>query len=458
MVRPHLEGSGCPRRPPRRRARSLGAVTSCSANSCAQARHPARRGANERTSVRLPSSPAQSGGFSRLVSSRQLWCPVWPPAASRCHRLQSDAAAPAHRPLQQDSSCRAPAAPACRAAPPAAGLRRRSRLWARTPAARATAPRGSHRAGRSIREHRRKERKSTTARRRSCCMRAPQRPTCPAAHAQHAHHPTALLRHPTRQRRPVLLAVIEVGTSSASPQSTCHGGMGKWRWWCAPCSSWRRTLRWCSFRSLRDAPECSALLDDCSRCCRPAAGCRAPEPGSDALELLLEELARSGCCWCSTTWKSCWKRAMCWGGCVPALKPMGTCCGRWPKQGTRVAAAGPAARNPPDCAGWRAARTLVRSLPLSGWMPRPARSCWPSTRSPAPKRSAPAWGRSRGNPLALKIVAETIADPFRARSTVSSLGHGGVWQHHPAARRAMGAAPRPWSRRCCPGWRLCASR
>ena len=80
-----FKASGLPAYTSTSRARSCALpCSSRSSNNCplATISSPARRKA--RTGFRLPSSGRRSIGFSRLVSSRQLWCAVSPTRRSSC--------------------------------------------------------------------------------------------------------------------------------------------------------------------------------------------------------------------------------------------------------------------------------------------------------------------------------------------------------------------------------------
>src|SRR5207302_907862 len=76
--------------------------------------------------------------------------------------------------------------------------------------------------------------------------------------------------------------------------------------------------------------------------------------------------AAGGCCWCSITWKSCWKKARCWGGCAQALKRMDTCCGRCKKTEHQSFLLLTSREKPAALRALEGSRTLVRSLRISG--------------------------------------------------------------------------------------------
>ena len=90
------------------------------------------------------------------------------------------------------------------------------------------------------------------------------------------------------------------------------------------------------WRSLRDAPECSALLEECLQVLAPQPLREVPASLEGRLSLLMEHL-REQRSWCWTTWRACSRKVRAEGTCGPVTRAMVSCCARWAKRGTRVA-------------------------------------------------------------------------------------------------------------------------
>src|SRR6266567_3964692 len=156
------------------------------------------------------------------------------------------------------------------------------------------------------------------------------------------------------------------------------------------------------FRSLRDAPSCDALLEGCLQVLAPESLAQAPQSLERRLRLLRQvaQTAHQSCLLLTSREKPAELRAL------------------------------------------EGSRTPVRALRLAGLE---AAACeYLLTEHEvmgSPEERARLVQAYSGNPLALRIVAETIADLFGGGDQPVPLwGHDHLWQHHRAARRAMGAA------------------
>jgi transcriptional regulator with XRE-family HTH domain len=91
------------------------------------------------------------------------------------------------------------------------------------------------------------------------------------------------------------------------------------------------------WRSLRDAPACEAVLDQCLQVLAPGHWALCRPPSNDAWVSLWSTCVARVPSWCWTIWRRCWRKAWTPAACVPATKAMASCCAGWPRPSTRVA-------------------------------------------------------------------------------------------------------------------------
>ncbi len=167
------------------------------------------------------------------------------------------------------------------------------------------------------------------------------------------------------------------------------------------------------FRSLRDAPECSALLEGCLQVLAPESLAQAPQSLERRLSLLLEELRTS---WVLLVLDNL--ESLLWEGEVSGhLRPGFEAYGRLLRQVAQTAHQSclllTSREKPAELRALEGSRTPVRALRLAGLE---AAACEDLLTEHevmgSPDERARLVQAYSGNPLALKIVAETIADLF----------------------------------------------
>ena len=196
------------------------------------------------------------------------------------------------------------------------------------------------------------------------------------------------------------------------------------------------------FRSLRDAPSCDALLEGCLQVLAPESLAQAPQSLERRLSLLLEELRSRRVLLVLDNLESLLSE----GEVLGRLRPGFEAYGRLLRQVAQTAHQSclllTSREKPAELRALEGSRTPVRALRLAGLE---AAACeYLLTEHEvmgSPEERARLVQAYSGNPLALRIVAETIADLFGGGDQPVPLwGHDHLWQHHRAARRAMGAA------------------
>src|SRR5438876_4183974 len=167
------------------------------------------------------------------------------------------------------------------------------------------------------------------------------------------------------------------------------------------------------FRSLRNAPDCSALLDDCLSVLLPEPLGVVPQSLERRLSLLLEELRSRRVLLVFDNLEVLLEEGDVRGHLRPGFEAYGHLL-RQVAQTTHQSCLLLTSREKP--AGLRrleGSRTLVRSLPLSGLEAAACEQLLAEHEvTGSPEEGARLGEVYEGNPLALKIVAETIADLF----------------------------------------------
>src|SRR5258708_2644019 len=167
------------------------------------------------------------------------------------------------------------------------------------------------------------------------------------------------------------------------------------------------------FRSLRDAPDCSALLDDCLQVLSPEPLGVVSHSLERRLSLLLEELRRRRVLLVLDNLEVLLEE----GEVLEHLRPGFEAYGQLLRQVAQTAHQSclllTSREKPAALRALEGSRTLVRSLPLSGLEAVAcARLLAEHEVTGSPEEQARLGPVAAGNPLALNIVAETIADLF----------------------------------------------
>src|SRR6266436_762435 len=167
------------------------------------------------------------------------------------------------------------------------------------------------------------------------------------------------------------------------------------------------------FRSLRDAPDCSALLDDCLSVLSPAPLGVVPQSLERRLSLLLEELRRRRVLLVLDNLEVLLEEGEVRGHLRPGFEAYGHLLRRLAETAHQSCLLLTSREKPAALRRLEGSRTLVRSLPLSGL---DAAACVQLLAehevTGSPEERARLGAVYAGNPLALNIVAETIADLF----------------------------------------------
>ncbi|HEX6553157.1 MAG TPA: NB-ARC domain-containing protein [Ktedonobacteraceae bacterium] len=179
------------------------------------------------------------------------------------------------------------------------------------------------------------------------------------------------------------------------------------------------------WRSLRDAPECSALLEECLQVLAPQPLREVPASLEGRLSLLLEHLRDQRALLVLDNLESLLSEGESRGRLLSGYEGYGQLLRRMGETGHQSCLLLTSREKPPDLHALEGRHTLVRSLRLSGLE---AGACEQLLAEHelrgSPEERARLVQAYEGNPLALNIVAETIADlfggqidPFLARGT-----------------------------------------
>jgi WD40 repeat protein/transcriptional regulator with XRE-family HTH domain len=167
------------------------------------------------------------------------------------------------------------------------------------------------------------------------------------------------------------------------------------------------------FRSLRDAPDCSALLDDCLSVLSPAPLGVVPQSLERRLSLLLEELRRRRVLLVLDNLEVLLEEGEVLGRLRPGFEAYGQLLRQVAQTAHQSCLLLTSREKPATLRALEGSRTLVRSLRLSGL---DAAACAQLLAehevTGSPDERARLGAVYAGNPLALNIVAETIADLF----------------------------------------------
>ncbi len=167
------------------------------------------------------------------------------------------------------------------------------------------------------------------------------------------------------------------------------------------------------FRSLRDAPDCSALLDDCLQVLSPEPLGVVPQSLERRLSLLLEELRSRRVLLVLDNLEVLLEEGEVLGRLRPGFEAYGHLLRRLSEMTHQSCLLLTTREKPAALRALEGSRTPVRSLPLSGLE---AAACEQLLAEHevmgSPEERARLGAVYEGNPLALKIVAETIADLF----------------------------------------------
>src|SRR6266702_4098401 len=167
------------------------------------------------------------------------------------------------------------------------------------------------------------------------------------------------------------------------------------------------------FRSLRDAPDCSALLDACLQVLAPESLARLSQGLERRLSLLLEELRTSRVLLVLDNLEVLLEEGEVLGRLRPGFEAYGHLLRQVAQTAHQSCLLLTSRENPAALRALEGSRTLVRSLPLSGL---DAAACAQLLAehevSGSQEERARLGAVYEGNPLALGIVAETISDLF----------------------------------------------
>ncbi len=168
------------------------------------------------------------------------------------------------------------------------------------------------------------------------------------------------------------------------------------------------------FRSLRDAPSCDALLEGCLQVLAPESLAQAPQSLERRLSLLLEELRTSRVLLVLDNLESLLSEGEVRGRLRPGFEAYGRLLRQVAQTGHQSCLLLTSREKPAELRALEGSRTPVRALRLAGLE---AAACeYLLTEHEvmgSPDERARLVQAYSGNPLALKIVAETIADLFR---------------------------------------------
>src|SRR5258708_4446231 len=167
------------------------------------------------------------------------------------------------------------------------------------------------------------------------------------------------------------------------------------------------------FRSLRDAPECSALLDACLQVLAPEALALLPPGLERRLSLLLEQLRTSRVLLVLDNLESLLEEGEVRGRLRPGFEGYGRLLRQVAQTGHQSCVLLTSREKAAELRGLEGSRTLVRALRLSGLDAATGEQLLAEHEvEGSAEERARLVQAYEGNPLALKIVAETIADLF----------------------------------------------
>src|SRR6266852_5424294 len=180
------------------------------------------------------------------------------------------------------------------------------------------------------------------------------------------------------------------------------------------------------FRSLRDAPDCSALLDDCLSVLSPEPMGVVPQSLERRLSLLLEELRNKRVLLVLDNLEVLLEEGNVLGRLRPGFEAYGHLLRQVAQTAHQSCLLLTSREKPAALRALEGSRTPVRSLPLSGLeVTACAQLLAEHEVTGSHEERARLGAVYEGNPLALKVVAETIADlfggqidPFLAGGTV----------------------------------------
>src|SRR6266516_1297507 len=172
------------------------------------------------------------------------------------------------------------------------------------------------------------------------------------------------------------------------------------------------------FRSLRDAPSCEELLEACLQVLSPEALALLPEGLERRLNLLLEQLRTWRVLLVLDNLESLLEEGDIKGRLRPGFEAYGRLLWQVAESGHQSCLLLTSREKPPELRGLEGSKTPVRSLRLLGLE---AAACEQLLAEHevvgSPQERARLVERYGGNPLALNIVAETIADLFGGQIT-----------------------------------------
>src|SRR5947209_5965143 len=167
------------------------------------------------------------------------------------------------------------------------------------------------------------------------------------------------------------------------------------------------------FRSLRDAPDCSALLDDCLSVLSPKPLDIVPQSLERRLSLLLEDLRSRRVLLVLDNLEVLLEAGEARGHLRPGFEAYGHLLRQVAQTGHQSCLLLTSREKPAALRSLEGSRTPVRSLPLSGLEAAACAQLLAEHEvSGSPDERARLGTVYAGNPLALNIVAETIADLF----------------------------------------------
>jgi WD40 repeat protein/transcriptional regulator with XRE-family HTH domain len=167
------------------------------------------------------------------------------------------------------------------------------------------------------------------------------------------------------------------------------------------------------FRSLRDAPECSALLESCLQVLAPASLAQAPQSLEGRLSLLLEELRTSRVLLVLDNLEVLLEEGEVRGHLRPGFEAYGHLLQQVAQTAHQSCLLLTSRERPARLRELEGSRTPVRTLRLAGLDAAAGEQLLVEHEvMGSPEERARLVQVYEGNPLALKIVAETIADLF----------------------------------------------
>src|SRR3989441_2022636 len=167
------------------------------------------------------------------------------------------------------------------------------------------------------------------------------------------------------------------------------------------------------FRSLRDAPECSTLLEGCLQVLAPESLAQAPQSLERRLSLLLEELRSRRVLLVLDNLESLLSEGEVSGHLRPGFEAYGRLLRQVAQTAHQSCLLLTSREKPAELRALEGSRTPVRALRLAGLEAAACESLLTEHQvMGSPEERARLVQAYSGNPLALRIVAETIADLF----------------------------------------------